>query len=241
MPRDIEKEINDVIKNHPLADRHSLYQLKFFLINKEPTHQSKMWRCLRELKSRNDSIEAMSLELEDLEDSKLLLDLDLERLKTKSLGIEGIDKKEYEIRIRQIRRKKESIAKSMVGIHKRLQETKQEATFFLDNFYELEKIQPLKPFDSVEVQEEYWNERLSEELKLKLLVKRPLDTELIKTILSLRDSSPIKQEMINIFGQMNEKVKVQQTINEHDKLVEQAIKAESKDKTYKQWVNKECQ
>ena len=59
------KEINDVIQKQEINSRHSYFQLKYFLIGKEPTLQSKMWQCLRELKTRNESITNMDLELEE--------------------------------------------------------------------------------------------------------------------------------------------------------------------------------
>lgn len=238
MPRDLEKEIDQTLKDNPLVDRNSLYQLKFFLVNKEPTHQSRMWRCLRELKSRRDTIESINLELAELDDSKELLDIELERLnKQNELVSNSLDKKEREIKVRQINRKKAALAKSVIGLHKRLHEAKQEAAFFLDNFTELEKVQPLKPFDSVDIQEEYWNERLSDELKLKMLLGRPLDTELVRTILSMRESAPIRGEMINIFSQIQSKSKAEPEKDENDKLAEQAAKAEKK--PHNKWTEKD--
>lgn len=237
MPRDLEKEIEDALKSNQIVDRNSLYQLKFFLINKEPTHQSRMWRCIRELKARRDTMEAISLELAELEDTRELYEIELTRLEQKECDAE-LDKKENDIRVRQVNRKKAALARNVIDLHKRLHEAKQEAAFFLDNFSELEKIQPLKQYDSVEVQEEYWNERLADEVKLKLLLGRPLDTELVKTVLSMRDSAPIKGEMINIFSQIQAKADVAK--DENDKLAETAKKAEHSKWQYSQYdVDKE--
>lgn len=232
MPRDLEKEIHETLQNNPIVDRNSLYQLKFFLINKEPTHQARMWRCLRELKGRRDVINAIGLELAEIEDTKALYDIELQRLKENEVDAKSLDKKEAEIKTRQINRKKAALAQSTIDLHKRLHEAKQEASFFLDSFSELEKIQPLKPFDSIDVQEEYWNDRLADELKMKMLVGRPLDTELVKTILSMRDSAPIKGEMINIFGQIQSKIDAKK--DENDKLAEQAAKTEKSNWQYNQ-------
>ena len=55
--------MDDLLKNE-VVQRHSYFQLKYFLIGKEPTNQAKMWQCLRELKTRRQSLKAISLEIE---------------------------------------------------------------------------------------------------------------------------------------------------------------------------------
>ena len=240
MPRDLTKEIEHILEFRPLANRNSLYQLKYFLINKEPTHQSRMWRCLRELQTRKAAMDSIALEMEELNDSNILLDIELERLTRKKaeLAATPLDRSEIEVRIRQINRKKAAISQSEVDLRKRMIETEQEATLFLDVFKELDQVSPLKPYDSIDVQEEYWNERLSEELRLKMLLGKPIDTELAKTILSMRESAPIRNEMINIFGQIQSKIDNQK--NEHDHLIKQAADAEQETyKTHQRSKNKE--
>jgi len=54
------QKIDEVLNLDPV-DRHSYFQLKYFVINKEPTHQSKLWRCIREVAARKDTIEGIML------------------------------------------------------------------------------------------------------------------------------------------------------------------------------------
>jgi len=68
-----------VLLAQDVAQRHSYFQLKYFLIGKEPTNQSKMWQCLRELKSRKESLKSILLEREDLKDKLELLDINAKR------------------------------------------------------------------------------------------------------------------------------------------------------------------
>ena len=56
-------------KDLELSSRHSYFQLQYFLIGKEPTNQSKMWQCLRELKSRKDNLESIDLQIEEEKDN----------------------------------------------------------------------------------------------------------------------------------------------------------------------------
>ena len=78
MERNLREEIKELLKNE-VAQRHSYFQLKYFLIGKEPTYQSKMWQCLRELKTRYDSLEAIDLEREEVKDKIELLDISVLR------------------------------------------------------------------------------------------------------------------------------------------------------------------
>lgn len=229
MKRETLTEINDVLKNE-IVDRHSFYQLKYFIVNKEPTHQSKMWRCLRELKSRRDAMESIQLEMAEARDSRRLLDINLEKTKKQNLGVTELDIEELKIKERQIERQKIALAKTTIDLEKRLRENEQEASFFLSVFKELESHEPLKAYDSIEAQEEYWNERLAEEVRLKMLLNRPLDVELVKTVLAMGNNAPIKKEMVNVIGQLQERIaKAQQQptkADELDTLAKNAVEAE---------------
>ena len=65
---DIMEEMRDLLSQQEISQRHSYFQLKYFLIGKEPTYQSKMWQCLRELRNRVESLDNMSLEIDELKD-----------------------------------------------------------------------------------------------------------------------------------------------------------------------------
>jgi prephenate dehydrogenase len=48
------ENLQAVVEKHPLTGRHSYFQLKYFIVGKEPTPQAKIWQCLREMKARRD-------------------------------------------------------------------------------------------------------------------------------------------------------------------------------------------
>lgn len=56
----------------------------------------------------------------------------------------------------------------------------------------------MKPLDDIEAQQQYWNEKFTEELNLRLLLKQPIDVDFVRTIMSLDDQSSIKQQMTTI-------------------------------------------
>jgi hypothetical protein len=209
------EEIEKVLKNE-VVERHSYFQLKYFVIGKEPTLQSKLWRCLTELKTRKSAIDDINLEIEEIKDNAKLLDIEEKRLENinkcesskKSWTQSEADEIEYreeelKIKKRKIKRKKEAISKSLKNTYKKLKFTEEEAAFFLTSFLQLSSVEGLKPYDDIDSQTEYWNNKLSHEYDLKVLLHQTPDTELVKTILALTNDSQIKQTVIKTLETRN--------------------------------------
>ncbi len=217
MSSKIRKEMNVLLKNETV-DRHSFFQLKYFVIGKEPTIQSKMWRCLRELKSRKEQLDALEMEIDDANDRNLLVDQEIEILNLygkaehTAFGVEsteavkGQHKRETEIEIRRKKREKHKLENDIAELQKKSKYTEEEAEFFIKAYESLSKKEKLKPFDDFESQQEYWDEKLSQEINLKLLLQQPLDLEVVKTALSLGDGSSIKQEILNILDESQKSI-----------------------------------
>lgn len=193
-------EMDEVLK-FEIAQRHSYFQLKYFLIGKEPTIQAKMWQCLREMKSRRDSITAIDLEIEETKDKIELLDISIEKESLYEISGENpkesvLLQREMDINLRQLERKKKAGEKSLSELFERKKWIEEESRFFLETFKNLYKIEPLKHFDDVDAQKEYWSEKLSQKLNLKMLTHNQLDTELIETIIALPDEIPLKKQAL---------------------------------------------
>ena len=77
MSRDIHKEVTELLDKRDIVNRHSFFQMKHFIINKEPTHQSRLWQCLRELKVRKEAIDSIKMELEDADDNLKLTEIEM--------------------------------------------------------------------------------------------------------------------------------------------------------------------
>lgn len=202
----LEEKIAEVL-NNDIVNRHSYFQLKYFVVNKEPTHQSKLWRCIRELQSRQEGIESIENEIENLKDDLELLELYRDKI--------GEDK-EGLILLRKHDRKINSTKKSIDRLSKRLKETKEEAEFFLKSFQELEKIESLLPFDDFKSQHSYWSEKLAQEINLRSLLEEPISYEIIKTILSLNNDSPIKTAVINMLERKKQLLGVNVQLKEEE-------------------------
>jgi hypothetical protein len=197
MSSEFYAQMDEVLAND-VVNRHSLFQLKYFVVGKEPTHQSKLWRCIRELQARRESIQAVSVELENVQDELELCDIQLLRLRGKQAVIEDdLDARELVVLLRREERRRESVVRSIDTLRKKLKDAEEEAVFFLKSFQSLEQLEPLQPFDDVESQQSYWNAKFAEELNLRSLMGQPISYELIKSILSLNNDAPIKMQIVN--------------------------------------------
>lgn len=193
------------ITNNQLKERHSYFQLQYFLIGKEPTVQAKLWRCVQELKTRKETLEAINLEIEDTEDDILLLNFkNLNELNL--FGIDSGNKEEIEIKQRKNERKKKKLTHKIENLRNRLKNVEEEINFIIVCYQSLEKIEVIKDYDDIESQKKYWNEKLSQEFNLRTLFGMPLDLELIKTILALNSDSPIKMDTLNIMDSIQGKI-----------------------------------
>jgi chromosome segregation ATPase len=187
----------ELVEKYNIPNRHTFYQLKYFIIGKEPTIQAKLQKCLKEIDARKDSIKNMLLSIDEAQDDIDLINLKIEELNKKNIKCEL--KKQYKkIQIKKFNRKKENLQESVKSIKKKLQDAEQETQFFLSAFEELQKIEDLKPYDDIKSNIEFWNENFSQELKLRILLQKPLDLELVKCILALNNDAPIKKEILNI-------------------------------------------
>lgn len=221
-------EIEDLISKREINQRHSYFQLKYFLIGKEPTMQSKMWQCLREMKNRSESLKNIELEEEELKDKIEILDISVERLKHEmakkmpfhdSFSCE-LDSRESEIKIRQLDRQKKALEQSSKDIQERKRWISEEAKFFLETFKNLEKIEPLRHFDDLDAQKEYWQEKLTQKVNLKMLTQNNIDVDLIETIVALPDEVKIKQQTLQTLNLKQNEILM--------KLAETAKRLESK-------------
>ena len=118
-----------------------------------------------------------------------------------------LDAKEKILKQRKLDRKRVALERSLTKHEQDLKYAWQEAKFFMQMFAVLEKIEKLKDYDDLEAQKEYWNERLSQQITLKMLLQQPLDTELVQTTLALHEDAPIRIQTLrtlrHVEGQMN--------------------------------------
>lgn len=196
MSNELEDRIQNALKS-PVVDRHSFFQLKYFVIGKEPTNQSKMWRCLREIETRDASLKTINLELEEAKDQLNLMRIEIENMEEDiKAANDRRTVEKLEIFIRQKNRKIEKTKAAMEEAVNRKKSIAEEASFFLTALEAIKKVEPLKEFDDLEAQTEYWSEKLRQELNIRGLLSQPVDVELMKTVLALDDKTALKQDVL---------------------------------------------
>lgn len=203
-----------------IEDRHSLFQLKHFVLGKETTVQGQLWQCIREIRARRNAIVAATDEEANSRDQLSLMniqhrELDRQLDLCKAIGFEKsedpltsrINEARYEdnvetleIQIRQCVRKIESQERHIHSLNRKIHGLEVEATFLAEEFDRLNDANPIKPLDDVDSQKEYWTARLFQEVHLKSLLGQPLDTELVKTVLAMNDESPVKAQMVSFLN-----------------------------------------
>lgn len=191
---DFSKDIQRIC-NLPLKERHSYFQLQYFLIGKEPTIQSRLWRCVRELKSRKDTLISMQMEIEEINDDLEMIDISLKEnnLKKSSQPIAVIQE-------RKLERQKKAKQMRLLEIEEKKKVVEEECVFLVKAFNKLEEAEKLKPYDDMDSQKEYWNEKLAQEFNLRKQLGLPPDLELMKTILALNSDAIVKQDLLNLIN-----------------------------------------
>lgn len=183
------------ICNLPIKERHSYFQLQYFLLGKEPTIQAKMWRCVQELKTRKENLLAMEMEIEEIEDDIEILEIQIDSIKKRELK-----DKIAEIEIRKLARKQKSKDMRRASIVERQKTAEEECVFLIKAFKALNEKEQLKPQDDLESQKAYWNELLAQDFNLRNRLGLPPDMESIKTILALNSESIVKQDLLNLLN-----------------------------------------
>ena len=146
-------QMNEIL-NYEMAERHSYFQMKYFIVNKEPTTQSKMWQCLREIKSRYESLQALDLEIDESKDNLELIDININKMtaiydKKVSMGKPSDSLKISEIKLRKAKRQRVMADKNIETLVKKKKNLEEEANFFVLSFRNLEVVEPLKDYDDL--------------------------------------------------------------------------------------------
>lgn len=222
-------EVDNLLKNNKLSSRHTFFQLKHFVIGKELTTQAKMQKCLKEMESRVAALKSMKLSQDEAKDDIQLINLKINNLNKKK-SKNDINKQYKEIQIRKLKRKSQQFEEALSSLISKQKDTEEEIDFFLSAFKQLEQIEPYKGHDDPESNAKLWNDTFGQELQLRLLMQKPLDLELVKSILCLDNDSPVRKEMVSILDQIQHRAiaqkKQQEALSQQNNALEQKNKNE---------------
>tara|TARA_Y100000034_G_scaffold38278_3_gene47047 strand:- start:4255 stop:4911 length:657 start_codon:yes stop_codon:yes gene_type:complete len=211
MSSELINKADEILSKHPIADRHSYFQLKNYIIGKEHTLHGKLWQCVRELKTRRDSVDAIKLQIEDVNDKLELIDIAKEKLEIAPLGGDFVAllEREKAIKHRQLDRDKSQLEKNGAELVNKIKSIQEEINYFIQAFEALKKMGDWKDFDDEKAQEVYWNAKLEHELNMRLVLGQPIDIELGRTIESLSDTAPVKQRLMGLINERQRLAKEQ--------------------------------
>ena len=212
MSTELIEKVDEILKKNELPDRHTFFQIEKFIVGKEPTAQGQLWQIIRELQNRQETVDSYKRDLEDAEDNLELIDIKIERNNREIRELaqhEGADLeiKEREINIRKLQREKEALVKSARKVNKKLKCILEEMSFLASGYEKVvAQIGDPKKLDDEAAQREYWNERLLEEFNLRIILKKPLDPEFVRTVMALHDEAPVKQHLTKALEGIQQKM-----------------------------------
>lgn len=184
------KEVDRIVQLQ-VPNRHTFFQLNYLVIGKEPTHQAKMHRCVEELKARKSQIQSMLLEIDELKDKNELIYLEMD-------GTSFSSAKERDVKHRMIDRRIYHNNKAIDDLQSKVISLEEEIFFFVQCFNSLAEVEPMKDWDDLTVQQEYWNAKLTEDVSYKILMHLPIDIETIRTALALPVDAPIRKQICGL-------------------------------------------
>jgi predicted nuclease with TOPRIM domain len=196
LDHDLMKDVGDILKLKE-PERHSFFQLNFFIIGKEPTHQAKLRKCVDELKLKRDELNSIKLQVEDLEDKNELMYIEMSKFTTQD--------RETELRIQMVERRVQQNNNTIDTLSSRARSVEEEVLFLVQAFRQLNDKEPMKDWDDIEVQKEYWNAKLAEEISHRLLMQLPIDMELVKTALAL-PGGVAKDQIVSLLQKQSKKI-----------------------------------
>jgi hypothetical protein len=184
-----------------VPNRHSFFQLNCFVLGKEPTHQAKLRRCVEELRSRKKDIDSCLLQIDDLQDRNDLIRCDMSYWTFKE--------EEREIRCRIAERTILQNNNAIDELKSKMKGIEEEMLFFSQAFEKLSEVEPIKQWDDTEVQMEYWNAKLYEDIQHRLLMRLPIDVEIIRTVLAMPPTATVRKQMVSLLDKQKEVLTIQ--------------------------------
>ena len=184
--------------------RPSYFQLATMLVGREPTHQSKLWRILEEVRAKLTDLEAAKDQISDYYDQIEIMKADLEDL-VLQYGKTPSDTKRTEAKKRMSKRRIDAANIQIIKIREVLAGKQEEIDFLINMFKEMSKIESVKPWDDEASQVEYWEKKLGTDIALRNVLKLPPDLETIKGALALPDSVKLKQHLNKAINVLVEK------------------------------------
>lgn len=221
MSTELIERVDVILGQANLADRPSFFQIEKFIIGKEVTTQAQLWQIVKELEARRETVDSLNDQLADAEDQLEMFEVEIERLNLKlnylkvpmemppvelnpsvqhySSELQRLEMQEIEINIRKAERKRDALAKAARKVSKKRKFILEEMNCLVAAFDKVIVVAgEVKSIDDRDAQREMWNEKYLEEFNLRVLLKRPMDSEFIRCVMALEDDAPVKKHVIDL-------------------------------------------
>jgi hypothetical protein len=175
------------------------FQLQFLLLGKEPTIQARLARCVDELRSRKREVEAIEDEIAETYDRIKLAELDFEDEKK----CEDLSFARLMIKKDQMERRRRAAERKIFDNQNILSCRLQEIQFLILAYNELTKAESQKDWDDMNVQLQYWEAKLGQDISNRASVKAPQDMEVLRTAMALPQGSSLKASLQKIIESGN--------------------------------------
>lgn len=186
-------KIKEILDKEIVVSRHSDFQIEKFIIGKELTPSAQAWQCIREIKSRYESLNSLELEIENLLDDMEIKKIEIEEEKEKNTR-----KTPFLVR------KLERSLRSLELTHQKLLENKRnnesECVKLVEMFNKIEATGLVKKWNDPAAQMEYFENKFGNELNLDFLLGNPVNKELVRSILQLDNSSKLKHNFLDFIN-----------------------------------------
>ncbi len=184
-------KIKEILDKDLVVNRHSDFQIEKFIVGKELSPSAQAWQCVRELKTRYESLGNLEMEIENVLDDMEIKKIEIEEEKEKNTR-----KTPFLVR------KLERSLKNLEINHNKLLENKKnykdECEKLLDIFSKIEAKHEIKKWTDDTAQFEYFENKFSNELNLDFLLGNPVNKELVRSILQLDNSSKLKNNFLDL-------------------------------------------
>lgn len=215
MSTDLMTRAEEIMAKSFVPDRATYFQMKNFILGKEPTAQGQIWATIRAIEGKREEIDCLQDGIADQEDNIGMAEVHLDRIRSNQGGNDW-EKREQVICLRKSERNLASLRKNLEKLKKKLGFVFDELKYYVAAYDALVGVvgEP-RPMDDLEAQHNYWNQKLTEELNLSFLLKRPVSIDFVQTVLALDDSMPIKQQVLQILQNIQiQAVRQQQQLTE---------------------------
>jgi hypothetical protein len=200
--KDIENKLYDITEKYKLPSKHSNFQIENFIVGKEVDNNGKIWQCIRELSARKESLDALSLELQDVSDNIELNKIKIQKLELKNkkesnVEIKQLKEKEKQIKIKKLKRNEIVLNNTDKKLNEKKLSILAETDIFIKLLEDLVNKYGYKEFDDTEAQIGYWNNKFGYELEINASLGYNLNPDLLKSIMALPKNSSIRISLEN--------------------------------------------